>query len=59
MLLLALGILHMLYSNYITLLAEIIITCLHQVGMLCMGVGMSVGITQVDDGLRVSFNTHD
>jgi len=59
MLLLALGILHMLYSNYITLLAEIIITCLHQVGMLCMGVGMSVGITQISWRSRTKSELND
>jgi len=44
MLLLALGILHMLYSNYITLLAE---------------VGMSVGITQISWRSRTKSELND
>jgi len=44
-LLLALAVITTFYRDSITLTAEIIITCFHQIGMLCMGIGMQLGIS--------------
>mmetsp|Transcript_26572 Transcript_26572/g.42716 ORF Transcript_26572/g.42716 Transcript_26572/m.42716 type:complete len:114 (+) Transcript_26572:33-374(+) len=42
----------MSHRNSIDLTAEIIVTCLHQVGMLCMGIGMQVAIGHFNFPLR-------